>query len=711
MESKKIIEVFVETDEEESYSSSSDDDRAKVATKVSKSKDGSTKEAVHSRCVDIGGNNVPEQTVPQLQGREETTEPERMDLESAKVVNSNTGVTKLGAKKETVVIRHLGDSDGSTSSSDSESSEGSADSPTETGQPQNSAIEVADHDGAPKPSSTNLFNTPHDNKIYCVCRQPALNQFMIQCDKCQDWFHGSCVGITLQRAANIKEFYCPPCSSRDPSLSTLFKTSEGEEPKPKHVTKKVAPPTPAAKKCAKKHSRRCGECVACLTVTDCTKCRFCKDMRKYGGPGRMRQKCIKRQCLRFSRILYAEDPLNKKKGGSHPTPFQQDVIAELKALGADLDDSGASPDAKRIRNEGTGEEDGSRQKHGSRVKVGKRPSKKSAQSKGGRPAKKAVVTSSGSEAEVAGQQVGSDDPFSAPSPYEERYPAQRCEGPGCVFMAQPGSRYCSEECGVNLAKIRITTLLPKQKELWEQGGDQEAMATKMNKQKLQELEDTQKSIKKRLEELDQQTLAIDAHIMLASKATPLADEECLDGGSKNEELMIYCATCGQPQPLRAALNHFEKCYSKAEGMVSFGSIVRNEGTSIFCEKYDPVQQSYCKRLRVLCPEHTKEPKISPNEVCGCPLDPNFPCIVLDPLEVKFCRQPKRSCTRHYCWERLRRAEIDQEKLNLYLKLEDVSEQIRINQWQIENRGSLLPTMLHHTVDHTKGTSQSSPWRQ
>lgn len=34
-----------------------------------------------------------------------------------------------------------------------------------------------------------------------------------------------------------------------------------------------------------------------------------------------------------------------------------------------------------------------------------------------------------------------------------------------------------------------------------------------------------KSIKKRLEELDQQTLAIDAHVLLASKATPLADEE------------------------------------------------------------------------------------------------------------------------------------------------------------------------------------------
>lgn len=275
---------------------------------------------------------------------------------------------------------------------------------------------------------------------------------MIQCDKCQDWFHGACVGITLQRAASIKEFYCPPCAEKDPSLNTVFKPSEGEEPKPKH-TKKMAPPTLAAKKSAKKHSRRCGECVACLTVTDCTKCRFCKDMRKYGGPGRMRQKCIKRQCLRFSRILYAEDPLNKKKG-SLPVPFQQDVIAELKALGGEVDDAGAGPDAKRIRNDGT-EEDGSRQKHGSRVKAGKRTSKKSGQAKGSRGAKRAVVPpSSGSEGEMAGQQQEGAS-VAASSPYDDRYPAQRCEGPGCVFMAQPGSRYCSEECGVNLAKMYV----------------------------------------------------------------------------------------------------------------------------------------------------------------------------------------------------------------------------------------------------------------
>lgn len=35
----------------------------------------------------------------------------------------------------------------------------------------------------------------------------------------------------------------------------------------------------------------------------------------------------------------------------------------------------------------------------------------------------------------------------------------------------------------------------------------------------------------------------------------------------------------------------------------------------------------------------------------------------------------------------------------YLKLEEVSEQSRLHQWQIERRGSLLAVMLHHTIRH------------
>ncbi|CAD5121051.1 DgyrCDS9592 [Dimorphilus gyrociliatus] len=41
---------------------------------------------------------------------------------------------------------------------------------------------------------------------------------------------------------------------------------------------------------------RCKKCEPC-TRTDCGECHFCKDMRKFGGPGRMKQTCISRQCM------------------------------------------------------------------------------------------------------------------------------------------------------------------------------------------------------------------------------------------------------------------------------------------------------------------------------------------------------------------------------------------------------------------------------
>ena len=40
----------------------------------------------------------------------------------------------------------------------------------------------------------------------------------------------------------------------------------------------------------------------------------------------------------------------------------------------------------------------------------------------------------------------------------------------------------------------------------------------------------------------------------------------------------------------------------------------------------------------------------------------------------------------------------------YLKLEEVGEQVRLNQWQIQHRSSLLAVMFHHTVDHEQEAS-------
>lgn len=51
-------------------------------------------------------------------------------------------------------------------------------------------------------------------ELYCICRKPYdETQFYICCDKCQDWFHGRCVGILQCEAENIDEYICPNCQT------------------------------------------------------------------------------------------------------------------------------------------------------------------------------------------------------------------------------------------------------------------------------------------------------------------------------------------------------------------------------------------------------------------------------------------------------------------------------------------------------------------
>ncbi|XP_069634096.1 LOW QUALITY PROTEIN: F-box/LRR-repeat protein 19-like, partial [Haliaeetus albicilla] len=46
---------------------------------------------------------------------------------------------------------------------------------------------------------------------------------------------------------------------------------------------------------ARRRRTRCRRCRACLR-SECGECHFCRDMKKFGGPGRMKQSCLLRQC-------------------------------------------------------------------------------------------------------------------------------------------------------------------------------------------------------------------------------------------------------------------------------------------------------------------------------------------------------------------------------------------------------------------------------
>ncbi|XP_048874440.1 death-inducer obliterator 1-like isoform X2 [Brienomyrus brachyistius] len=54
--------------------------------------------------------------------------------------------------------------------------------------------------------------------LYCICRQKHNERFMICCDRCEEWFHGDCVGITeaegRQLEENGEDYICPSCTTQ-----------------------------------------------------------------------------------------------------------------------------------------------------------------------------------------------------------------------------------------------------------------------------------------------------------------------------------------------------------------------------------------------------------------------------------------------------------------------------------------------------------------
>ncbi|CAH0592546.1 unnamed protein product [Chrysodeixis includens] len=67
-----------------------------------------------------------------------------------------------------------------------------------------------------KAESQESWNSEDDpNRLWCICKQPHNNRFMICCDGCEDWFHGKCVNITKAMGQQMEEqgieWRCPNC--------------------------------------------------------------------------------------------------------------------------------------------------------------------------------------------------------------------------------------------------------------------------------------------------------------------------------------------------------------------------------------------------------------------------------------------------------------------------------------------------------------------
>lgn len=46
-------------------------------------------------------------------------------------------------------------------------------------------------------------------------------RFYIGCDRCQNWYHGRCVGILQSEANHIDVYVCPQCQSTEDAMTVL----------------------------------------------------------------------------------------------------------------------------------------------------------------------------------------------------------------------------------------------------------------------------------------------------------------------------------------------------------------------------------------------------------------------------------------------------------------------------------------------------------
>ncbi|XP_043471385.1 uncharacterized protein LOC122504370 isoform X2 [Leptopilina heterotoma] len=86
------------------------------------------------------------------------------------------------------------------------------------------------------------------DRLWCICKRPHNNRFMICCDVCEDWFHGKCVNVSKAMGQQMEEqgveWVCPNCAkkkaeetrvkhaspvvSKRKSTEALFQTLDGK---------------------------------------------------------------------------------------------------------------------------------------------------------------------------------------------------------------------------------------------------------------------------------------------------------------------------------------------------------------------------------------------------------------------------------------------------------------------------------------------------
>jgi hypothetical protein len=150
---------------------------------------------------------------------------------------------------------------------------------------------------------------------------------------------------------------------------------------------------------------------------------------------------------------------------------------------------------------------------------------------------------------------------------QQQAPMQ-CLGPGCVNAVKQdddknnNSKYCSNECGMKLAKTRLCLFL---KSRYDEFNKTPCLADQINLRELERINSEIDIMKKKLSELEIKHVDLDRLIERAKdkKINPNIDKEYNESMSSSDSAHeIHCVSCGIMCSEKQALKHMEKCFNK-----------------------------------------------------------------------------------------------------------------------------------------------------
>ncbi|XP_046865077.1 death-inducer obliterator 1-like isoform X2 [Xenia sp. Carnegie-2017] len=210
-ESKKVLEKSVTRDEKPSAKNL---DQSLGDEKVTKANMSSDKDSTMT--ISSNGQNRSHRVTRSITGNLKPKQPfeheERQPVQSAKSKESNKKQSRLKKSKSS----ETDNKDKKLKEelfTDEEISSGNDD--------EGSEIHEYDSDYSPEDDP---------DRPWCICRKPHGNKFMICCDGCEEWFHGKCVGITMEQGRQMEElgqeYVCNKCIEKKAKEQEMMKKAK-----------------------------------------------------------------------------------------------------------------------------------------------------------------------------------------------------------------------------------------------------------------------------------------------------------------------------------------------------------------------------------------------------------------------------------------------------------------------------------------------------